>query len=116
MSQDSDGQGGKMKRFAGVAVIFMSALAVAAAGQETEPQHGATLAGEIQWAPGPPSLPAGARLAVLEGDPTQEGIFTMRLSMPDGYRIPPHWHPAFEHVTVPSGTFNAADDPRKPAK
>ena len=29
----------------------------------------------------------------------------MRLSMPDGYRIPPHFHPADEHVTVISGKF-----------
>lgn len=24
----------------------------------------------------------------------------MRLKMPGGYRIPPHWHKKFEHVTV----------------
>lgn len=94
-----------MNRFTGVALILMSALAVAAAAQEAKPQHGATLPSEIQWLPGPPSLPAGAKVAVLEGDPTQEGIFTMRLSMPDGYKISPHWHPAFEHITVMSGTF-----------
>ena len=34
-----------------------------------------------------------------------EGPFTMRLRMPNGYRIPPHYHPAVEHVTVISGTF-----------
>jgi quercetin dioxygenase-like cupin family protein len=42
----------------------------------------------------------------LEGNPAQEGPFTMRLQVPDGYSIPPHWHPAVEHVTVISGTFN----------
>jgi hypothetical protein len=30
----------------------------------------------------------------------------MRLWMPDGFRIMPHWHPAVEHVTVVSGTFH----------
>jgi quercetin dioxygenase-like cupin family protein len=59
----------------------------------------------IKWAPAPPILPAGARLAVLEGDPAQPGPFTMRLSMPAGYRIPPHFHPVTEHVTVIDGTF-----------
>src|SRR5688500_2811177 len=61
---------------------------------------------DIVWKDGPPSLPAGAKLAVLEGDPSKEGFFTMRLRLPDGYKIPPHWHPKVEHVTVISGTFN----------
>ena len=58
-----------------------------------------------QWGPAPAILPAGAKLAVLDGDPTKPGLYTMRLSMPDGYRIPPHFHPADEHVTVISGKF-----------
>jgi hypothetical protein len=41
----------------------------------------------MQWGPAPAILPAGAKLAVLDGDPTKPGLFTMRLSMPDGYRI-----------------------------
>lgn len=60
----------------------------------------------IVWKDGPPSLPRGARFAVLEGDPAKEGPFTMRLLVPAGYRIPPHWHPKTERVTVISGTFN----------
>jgi hypothetical protein len=63
-------------------------------------------AAEVQWKAGPASLPAGAKFAVLEGDPTKEGAFTMRLWFPDGFKIPPHWHPKVEHVTVMSGTFN----------
>jgi quercetin dioxygenase-like cupin family protein len=61
---------------------------------------------QIAWKDGPPSLPAGARFAVLEGDPAKAGFFTMRLRLPDGYRIPPHWHPKVEHVTVISGALN----------
>jgi quercetin dioxygenase-like cupin family protein len=52
-----------------------------------------------------PSLPPGAKAAVLEGDPTKEGFFTIRLKFPDGYKIPPHFHPIPERVTVLSGTF-----------
>jgi len=63
-------------------------------------------AAEIKWTAGPASLPAGAKVAVLEGDPTKEGFFTMRLWLPDGFRVPPHWHPKVEHVTVISGIFN----------
>ena len=61
---------------------------------------------ETKWKDGPASLPAGAKLALLEGDPTKEGLFVMRLRLPDGYRIPPHWHPKVERITVISGSFN----------
>ena len=61
---------------------------------------------EIQWKDGPASLPKGAKVAVLEGDPTKEGFFTMRLSLPDGFKIQPHWHPKVEHVTVIKGALN----------
>jgi hypothetical protein len=60
----------------------------------------------IQWSAAPPFVPAGAQLSVLEGDPTADsGDFTVRLKMPNGYRIAPHWHPHRENVTVISGTF-----------
>ena len=52
------------------------------------------------------SLPPGAEVVVLEGDPAKEGFFTMRIKMPDGYRVPPHWHPQQERVTVLSGILN----------
>lgn len=63
-------------------------------------------ADSIKWQDGPPSLPKGAQIAVLEGDPTKEGPFVFRLKLPDGYRVPPHTHPKTERVTVLSGTFN----------
>jgi quercetin dioxygenase-like cupin family protein len=52
------------------------------------------------------SLPPGAKVAVLEGDPSKEGFFTMRIKMPDGYRVLPHRHPKQERVTVLSGILN----------
>ena len=61
---------------------------------------------DVQYGPVPPFIPAGAQLAVLEGNPmASSGDYTVRLRMPDGYRIPPHWHPKRENVTVISGTF-----------
>lgn len=68
--------------------------------------HGVFQTTDMKWVDGPASLPKGARVALLEGNPAQEGPFTMRLQLPDGFKIPPHWHPAVEHVTVISGTFN----------
>ncbi|HMA41357.1 MAG TPA: cupin domain-containing protein [Gemmatimonadales bacterium] len=57
------------------------------------------------WGAAPPLLPAGARLAVLQGDPSKPAFFTLRLEFPDGYRLAPHWHPTDESITVISGTF-----------
>lgn len=45
-------------------------------------------------------------MVVIEGDPKVEGAFTMRIKVPDGWKVPPHHHPADEHVTVIEGTFN----------
>jgi hypothetical protein len=68
--------------------------------------HGLFTPDAIKWGDAPGALPAGAKLAVLEGNPMQSGIYTMRLWVPDGYKIPPHHHLQVEHVTVISGTFN----------
>jgi len=73
---------------------------------QSQAAHVMVTPGEFAWANGPASLPAGAQAAVIEGDPKQPGLFTMRLKLPANYRIPPHWHPADEHVTVIAGTFN----------
>ncbi|PYP87268.1 MAG: hypothetical protein DMG65_17445 [Candidatus Angelobacter sp. Gp1-AA117] len=59
----------------------------------------------IQWAAAPPTVPAGAKMAVLSGNPNGTGQFAVRLKLPDGYRIMPHWHPTTENVTVLSGEF-----------
>ncbi len=53
----------------------------------------------------PPSFPAGAQMAVLSGDPSKAGPFTIRAKFPDGYKIMPHWHPTDENVTVLEGSF-----------
>ncbi|MEP6620881.1 MAG: cupin domain-containing protein [bacterium] len=60
---------------------------------------------EPKWGPAPAIFPAGAQMAVMQGDPSSTALFTVRLRMPDGYKIPPHVHPTDENVTVLSGTF-----------
>jgi quercetin dioxygenase-like cupin family protein len=60
----------------------------------------------ISYGPAPAFLVPGSQLAVLEGNPgASSGDYTVRLKMPSGYRIAPHWHPKRENVTVISGTF-----------
>jgi hypothetical protein len=60
---------------------------------------------DIKWGPAPPSIPKGAKIAVLHGDPGKAGPFVMRLMVPAGYKIPPHWHTQDESLTVISGSF-----------
>ena len=62
----------------------------------------------IEWKDGPAALPAGAKAALLEGDPTKEGPFVVRFQFPDGYHVAPHTHPKTERVTVISGALYLA--------
>lgn len=54
------------------------------------------------------SMAPPAQIVILEGDLGAEEPFTFRLKLPDGYRVAPHIHPAYERVTVLSGTFHFA--------
>lgn len=60
---------------------------------------------DLKWAD-VPSLPPGAKIAVIEGPLNEAKPFTVRLKFPANYTIPAHSHPGIEHVTVVSGTFN----------
>lgn len=60
---------------------------------------------DLQWAD-VPSLPPGAKVAIIEGPLNEAVPFTFRLKFPADYKIPAHWHPAIEHVTVIAGTFS----------
>jgi anti-sigma factor ChrR (cupin superfamily) len=82
------------------------APSAAAAAAADAPDHAMFRPDQVKWKDGPPSLPPGAQVAILEGDPAKDGFFAMRLKLPDGYRIPPHTHPNVERVTVISGTFH----------
>jgi hypothetical protein len=60
---------------------------------------------DVKWGPGPPGLPAGVQVAVLTGNPSKAEPYVLRAKMPAGYKVPPHWHPTDENVTVLSGTL-----------
>jgi quercetin dioxygenase-like cupin family protein len=57
----------------------------------------------ITWVDAPPTMPAGTKMAVLEGNSQEGGIFTLRLKVPAGSKLAPHTHPRAERVTVLSG-------------
>lgn len=88
-----------------IVVVALSITAGILFAQSGTPQNIFT-PDQIKWGPPPPFVAAGAQLAVLEGDPAAKtGDFTVRLKMPAGYRIAPHWHPKRENVTVIAGNF-----------
>lgn len=102
-----------------VAGMFTSVgLAFTRTAQDHAHKQNAFTADTIPWGAAPPVVRPGAQFAVLEGDPTAStGDYTIRLKMPDGFRIAPHWHPNRENVTIISGTlkFGMGDkfDPSK---
>jgi len=96
------------KIIACVAIGLMSWAGVAAADQTQTnmPSHVVLTPSAMKWGEAPSVFPKGASFTVLSGDPSKAGIFVIRLKMPAGYKIMPHWHPTDEHVTVISGTFS----------
>jgi hypothetical protein len=86
----------------GIAVLDLGSAALA------DEHHHVVVAPDVTFNPGPPTLPAGAQVAVLLGSPAKEGPFVIRLKFPAGYVIPPHRHSKEEHVTVISGGFGMA--------
>jgi len=87
--------------------LFLAAVCLggAPAGWAQHGAHQMIAPADLKWVD-VPSLPTGAKIAVIEGPMSEPVPFTVRLRFPANYRIPAHWHPAVERVTVLSGTFN----------
>jgi quercetin dioxygenase-like cupin family protein len=75
------------------------------AGEMTHDTHAMVAPADLKWGSPPPVFEQNAQFALISGDPSKPGLFVVRLKMPAGYKIMPHWHPTDEHVTVLSGTF-----------
>jgi len=77
----------------GAVAVLVSPVPAPSAGHDDKKEMAALhRPGGLKWQDGPPSLPPGAKFAVLEGDPAKPGPFVFRVKVPDGYRIPPHTH------------------------
>jgi len=95
-----------MKTLLFCALFSVAAVAADAAKKPAAKAEAVTMnPGDIKWGDAPPSIPKGAQLAVLYGNPGKKVPFVMRLKMPDGYKIAPHWHSNDENLTIISGTF-----------
>jgi len=71
---------------------------------QTSPGHSMVSPAALKWVD-LPSLPPGAKIAIMEGPMSESVPFTARVRVPANYRVPAHWHPVIEHVTVLSGTL-----------
>jgi len=87
--------------------VVLTVLATAGSGALAQSSgHVVVPADKVQWGPAPPILPAGAQIAVLEGNPAEKGPIVMRLKFPANYNIAAHWHSMTERITVLSGAFH----------
>ena len=94
-----------MRRFLVASLVVLLVAAGAALAQGTASQHVLVEGKELKWGAPPPIFEQSAKFTVVSGDPGKAGLYVVRLDMPAGYKIMPHWHPTDEHVTVLSGTF-----------
>ena len=71
-----------------------------------DPSHVLVTPDNVAWGPASPKLPPGAQFVTLSGHPSKPGEpYVFRAKLPDGYSVPPHWHPMDENVTVIKGVF-----------
>lgn len=77
------------------ALVALAALFLATT--ELSAQDG-TNTSPLTFVVAPPILPPGAMIALVSGNPAAPGRSTVELLMPDGYRMPPHYHPTDEFV------------------
>ena len=86
------------------ALAFVSLLAPAAWAQNPA-DHMMVTPADLKWAD-VATMPPGVKIAVIQGPLNEAVPYTARLKFPADYKLPAHWHPGIEHVTVISGTFN----------
>ena len=89
----------------GLTLAVLTSLPVLAAAADTAPDQVMLNTRDLKWGDAPPSMPKGAKIAVLQGDPGKAGPLVMRLKTPAGYKVAPHWHSQEENLTVISGTL-----------
>ena len=85
-------------------LLLLPLALFALSGQAAAQSQVARSTGDVKFGPPPPFFAPGVGFAVLQGNPGASGEFTVRLNLPNGYIIAPHWHPTDENVTVISGS------------
>jgi len=89
-------------------LIFFCAALFSLQGAALIAQEEVTTPSQMKWG-SHPALPEEIKVAALSGDPTKKELFVLRLKVPAGTKIAPHWHPIDEHVTVLSGSMKVGN-------
>lgn len=91
--------------------VLVAGIVWPASGLAQEPpfippaEHSVLLAaGDLTWH----REPDGTEVAVLYGNPAQEGPYVIRVRFPADWEMPFHWHPTAEFTTVLEGTLHLA--------
>lgn len=97
-----------------IVAFLLIALSLAAGAVAAEQKQGASTPKQIMltpdellWRPGPAEIP-NSEVAIVEGNPQKAEYFVMRIKLPAGTRIAPHYHEKVERVTVISGGIRLA--------
>ena len=92
-------------RLCGLFIVTVSFLVALSASWAQSSSHQMIHPSDLKWVD-LPSLPTGAKIAIIEGPMNKAMPFTVRIQFPANYNLPAHWHPAIERVTVLSGTLH----------
>jgi quercetin dioxygenase-like cupin family protein len=99
-----------------IVVLPLMLLALAAWAQSAKPaapakammgaaHHTMVIPKELKWKP----LAPGFEVATVSGDPDKTGPFTIRIRAANEAKVPPHWHPTDEHITILEGWFRVGE-------
>src|SRR5262249_36647218 len=97
--------GGRMRMAWGGVALVVGGLALAQTAGKTG-THKVVTPDQIKWGPPPAGVPPSAEIAVLDGNPAENGLYILRFPLPDGTKTKPHWHTKDEKLTVISGKFS----------
>jgi quercetin dioxygenase-like cupin family protein len=86
------------------AVVAESNQAMVRAHQPGQDSFKSVLSEDIEWKPFA-AFPPSVRLAVVVGQPSEAGPYTIRVRVPHGVKLMPHRHPEDRVYTVISGVF-----------
>ena len=92
----------------GTALLVLLLMSVIGGSLRAQPEHLMMTPTHLKWMDNPPTMMPGAKMAIMQGDPTKFGPYVYRLKIPADYKVMPHRHPVDEHLTVLSGTFYLA--------
>lgn len=83
-------------------LVAFAAVSYSQEKKEADSAHKIVRFGDLKWV----GIMKGCELATVSGDFNADGApFVLRIRCADGIKVPAHWHPTDENLTVLKGTF-----------